>query len=233
MRARIVAPALLLLCGPGCLAAQLCVGNASFALSHFTAAANFEFDPIAQRYTLEARYHTHHAFAAAEYGVRTWETTSLNGISQAYSLSLGFDVSSLKSKIGLCPMVRWSRLSGPNAINGTPWNFSERAIAGGLSLGFLMVRSGLWDFMPAANITFGTGNPQLTTAAGGNLDEYQDYCCGEQSFTTFRLGIGLGYSDELTLIPSITWPLDNGSSTQKGAQKTYGVRATLRLGKGI
>lgn len=233
MRVRIVAPALLLLCGPGWLTAQLCVGNASFALSHFTAATNFEFDPIAQRYALEARYNTHHAFAAAEYGVRSWETTSLNGLSQAYSLSLGFDASSRKSKLGLCPMVRWSRLSGPKAINGSPYSFSERTIAAGLSLGFLMVRTGLWDFMPTANITFGTGNPQLTTAAGGSLDEYQDYCCGEQGFTTFRLGIGLGFSDELTLIPSITWPLDNGTSQQKGAQKTYTFRATLRLGKGI
>jgi hypothetical protein len=233
MRVRIVASTLLLLCGPGRLTAQLCVGNASFPLSHFTTAANFEFDPVAQRYTLEARYNTHHFFAAAEYGVRSWETTSLNGLSQAYSLSLGMDGSSPKSKIGFCPMVRWSGLSGPNEIAGTAWNFSERVIAGGLSLGFLMARSRLWDFMPTANITFGTGNPQLTTPAGGSLDEYQDFCCGERGFTTFRLGIGLGYSDELTLIPSITWPLDNGGSTQKGAQKTYAVRATLRLGKGI
>lgn len=225
-------PALLLACGPATLAAQLCVGNAAFALSHFTTAANLEFDPVAQRYTLEARYHTHHVFAGVEYGVRSWETTSLNGVSQAYSLSLGVDPASPKSKIGFCPMVRWSGLSGPNEINGGPYSFSERAIAGGLSLGFLMARSQLWDFMPTANIIFGTGNPQLT-APGGSIDEYHDFCCGEKGYATLRLGIGLGYSDELTLIPSITWPLDNGGSTQKGAQKTYAVRATLRLGKGL
>jgi len=87
--------------------------------------------------------------------------------------------------------------------------------------------------MPTANITFGSGDPKLTTVYGGSLDQYQDFCCGEKGFTTFRLGIGLGFSDEVTLIPSITWPLDNGGSTQKGSQKTYAVRATLRLGKGL
>lgn len=233
MRVRLGATALFLFCGPGALAAQLCVGNAAFALSHFTTAANLEFDPVAQRYTLEARYNTHHVFGAAEFGVRSWESTTLNDISKAYSLSLGIDPSTQKSKIGFCPILQWGRLSGPNGINGSPWNFSDRTLAAGFNVGLLMVRTGLWDFMPTANITFGTGNPQLTTAAGGSIDEYQDFCCGERSFTTLRLGIGLGYSDELTLIPSITWPLDNGGSTQKGAQKTYAVRATLRLGKGI
>ena len=225
--------ALLLLSASGTLAAQLCVGNASFGLSHATTAANFEFDPVAQRYTLEARFNVHHIFAGVEYGVRSWETTSLNGVSQAYGVSFGIDQSSPKSKFGFCPMLEWSGLSGPHGIAGTPWNFSDNSLAAGFSVGAMMARSGLWDFMPTANITFGTGNPQLTTAAGGSLDQYQDFCCGKKSFTTLRLGIGLGFSDELTLIPSITWPLDNGGSTQKGAQKTYAVRAALRLGKGI
>lgn len=229
MRGRF-AVSLLLSCGPSILAAQLCVGNVAFALSHFTAAANLEFDPVAQRYTLDARYHTHHIIAGVEYGVRSWETSSLNGVSYAYSLSLGVDPSSPKSKIGVCPMVRWSKLSGPNQVGGSPYSFSDGGFAGGLSVGLLMARSRLWDFMPTANITFGTGNPELT-APGGTLDEFQDFCCGKKSFTTFRLGIGLGFSDEVTLIPTITWPLDNGTSKQKGAQKTYGVRATLRLGK--
>jgi hypothetical protein len=225
---------LLFLCfGFGTLSAQLCDGNGNFALSHFTTAANFEFDPVAQRYTLEARYNAHHVFGAVEYGVRSWETTALNGLSQAYSLSFGIDRSSQKSKLGFCPVVRWSGLSGPHGINGSDWDFSDNSLSAGFSLGVMMARSRLWDFMPTANITFGTGNPQLTTAAGGSIDEYQDFCCGKSNFTTFRLGFGLGFSDELTLIPSITWPLDNGSSTQKGAQKTYAVRAALRLGKGI
>ena len=230
---RVALVALLLFGSSGTLTAQLCDGNGNFSLSHFTTAANFEFDPVAQRYTLEARYNAHHVFAAAEYGVRSWETTTLNGLSQAYSLSFGIDRSSQKSTVGFCPMVRWSGLSGPHGINGTPWNFSDQSLSAGFSVGVMMTRSRLWDLMPTANITFGTGNPQLTTAAGGSIDEYQDFCCGKQSFTTIRLGIGLGFSDELTLIPSITWPLDNGSSTQKGAQKTYAVRGALRLGKGI
>ncbi len=232
MRARVAVPAVLLLCGPTTLAAQLCVGNAAFALSHFMTAANAEFDPVAQRYSLEIRYNTHHVFGAAEYGMRSWEPTSLNGTSKAYSLSVGIDPSSQKAKFGFCPMLRWSGLSGPHQINGTPYSFSDQSFAAAFSVGFLMIRTGLWDLMPSANITFGTGNPQLE-APGGHIGEYQDFCCGKQHFTTFRLGIGFGFSDELTLIPSITWPLDNPATGQKGAQKTYAVRAAFRLGKGM
>jgi len=215
------------------LAAQLCVGNAAFAISHFTAAARADFDPVAQRFTLELRYNTHHLFGAAEFGVKSWETTtSFNGDSKAYSLTLGIDKSSQKSKFGFCPMLYWSRLSGPNQINGTAYSFSDQTLAAEFSAGFLMYRSQLWDFMPTANITFGTVNPQLI-APGGHIGEYHEFCCGKQSFTTFGLGIGLGYSDDLTLIPSITWPLNNPPTGQKGAQKTYAIRVTFRIGKGV
>src|SRR5437762_6061710 len=96
-------------------------------------AANAEFDPVAQRYSLEIRYNTHHVFGAAEYGMRSWEPTSLNGTSKAYSLSVGIDPSSQKAKFGFCPMLRWSGLSGPHQINGdrksTRLNSSHRCIS--------------------------------------------------------------------------------------------------------
>ena len=100
---------------------------------------------------LEIRYNTHHVFGAAEYGMRSWEPTSLNGTSKAYSLSVGIDPSSQKAKFGFCPMLRWSGLSGPHQINGTPYSFSDQSFAAAFSVGFLMIRTGLWDLMPSAN----------------------------------------------------------------------------------
>jgi hypothetical protein len=46
--------------------------------------------------------------------------------------------------------------------------------------------------------------------------------------TLLNLGLGLGFSDEVTLIPSVSLPLGG----ERAAQKTYSVRAALRIGKG-
>jgi hypothetical protein len=219
---------LLLLPLPAAVAhAQLCVGNSAFTLAHFHSAAGADLDRLAQRYTLELRYRTHHAFGAAEYGLKTWELTSLNGTSKAVGLTLGVEGTAARSRVAVCPMVRWTYNSGPHEIAGTPWNFSESAWSAGLSVGVLMARSKLWDLMPTMGLTFGTADQKLTTLAGGNLQQYQDWCCGRRGFTTFRIGFGLGYSDEVTLIPSLSLPVGGA------AQKTWGIRAAFRLGKGL
>jgi len=233
MRACIAA--LLLLCGPELAAAQLCVGNTALSLSNLHTAANIGVDKRAHLYTIEARYRYKHAFVGAEYGIKTWEMTSLDGNSRAVALNVGLEAEAAHSKFEVCPLLRWTWLSGPHDIGGSGgsggsnWNYSEQTYSAGLSMGYLLVRTKLWDIMPNAGLTVGTGNPKLTTVYGGSMQQYQDFCCGRQTFTTLRLGLGLGYSDEFTLVPSISLPLGDGG----GTQKTYGLRALLRLGKGI
>lgn len=224
MRVGSVSVAVLLMLPAGA-SAQLCVGNTGFGLARIQPSANIDFDHHAQLYALEARFHYHRAFAAAELGLKTWEQTTWEGQSRALAVSVGLDPAGAKSRLGICPLVQWTRLSGPHRINGSPWNFSQDAFAASLNVGFLLARRQLWDFMPTMAVTVGTGNPQLTTVAGGSLSGYQDFCCGRQTFTSVRLGLGLGYSDDLALIPSITWPLDNGGLSQK----TYAVRVVLRV----
>lgn len=216
---------LLVLLPVGVAAAQLCVGNTGFELTRVQPSANIDIDHHAQRYALEARLHYRAAFASAEYGLKTWEKETWDGQSYALTLSLGLHAGSAKSRVGVCPLIRWNRLSGPHDINGSPWNFSEHSLAASLNVGFLLARRQLWDFMPTLALTVGSADPKLTTELGGSLDQYQDFCCGQRYFTTFRFGFGLGYSDDLTLIPSITWPLGDGG----GTQKTYGIRAVIRV----
>jgi hypothetical protein len=226
VRSRFLAAAPLLVVLPaGAASAQLCVGNTGFELTNIQPAANIEIDHHAQRYSLEARLHFHHALAAIEYGFKTWEKTTWDGQSHALVLSVGLNPVSPKSRVSVCPLLRWTRLSGPNQIDGTSWNFSEHSLAASVNVGFLMARRQLWDFMPTLAVTFGTGDPTLMTEFGQTQPEYQDFCCGRRSFTTFRFGFGLGYSDDLTLIPAITWPLGDGG----GAQKTYSIRAVIRV----
>src|SRR3954468_4056094 len=215
----------LMLLPAGVASAQLCVGNTGYELTHVQPSVSVDVDHHAQRYAIEARFRFHHAFAAAEYGLKTWEKTTWDGQSSALALSLGLDPASPKARVAVCPLIEWRRLSGPNAINGTPWNYSEHVFAASVNVGFLLARRQLWDFMPTMAVTFGTGDPKLASEFGQTLPEYQDFCCGRQNFTTFRFGFGLGYSDDLTLIPSITWPLGDAGA----APKTYGVRAILRV----
>jgi hypothetical protein len=224
MRGRLTA--LLLLVGAEGAAAQLCVGNTTFALSGIQSGANIDLDKLAQRWALELRVSHRDLLAAVDFGVKTWDVTSLNGTSRALGLTLGLHSPHRRNtKFELCPLVHFRSLWGPNEIGGTSWDYSEISFSGELSAGYLLVRKRLWDVMPTAALIVGTGDPKLTTPYGGNLGQYQDFCCGRQSFTMLRLGVGLGFSDELTLVPELALPLSSAG------QRTYAVRATLRLGK--
>ena len=224
---RRVLTALLLVVGAERAAAQLCVGNSNFSLSHFHSSVDVDIDNRAQRYTAEFRYRYQHLFAGLEYGLKSWEVTSLNGSSRAFAVTVGLSTQSGKSKVDLGPSLSYRSLAGPEAINGSLWRFDEKSFLVGLSAGVLAVRSRLWDITPTASITVASGNPKLTTVYGGNLAAYQDFCCGSQSFTLLSLGVGLGFSDEITLIPAVSWPLGDVGRT------TYAIVATFRLGKGI
>jgi len=222
-----VLTALLLLVAAEGAAAQLCVGNSNFSLSHFHSSVDVDIDHLAHRYTAEFRYRYQHLFAAVEYGLKSWEVTSLNGNSRAFGVTVGLTAQHAKSKFDVCPFLSYRSLAGPDEINGSLWRFDEKSYSAGLSAGYLAARTRLWDFTPTATLTLVTGNPKLTTAYGGNLAAYQDFCCGSQSFASLRLGVGLGFTDEITLIPAVSLPLGDVGRT------TYAVVATLRLGKGI
>src|SRR2546425_218967 len=219
---------LLMLFGTSVAAAQLCVGNTTFALAHFHGEGDLAADKLAHHYALEFGFGVRRVFAAVEAGIKTWEAPSLDGESRALGVTVGLhSPRGPHSKFALCPLLSWKSLSGPHRIGGTLWNYSEASYSAGLSAGYLLARTRLWDIVPTAAVTVGTGNPRLTTIYGGSIGQYQDFCCGRQTFTTIRLGLGLGFSDELTLTPAIAFPLG------AAGQKTYGIKAALRLGSGI
>src|SRR2546425_7766555 len=84
-----VLSALLLLVGADRAAAQLCVGNSNFSLSHFHSSVDVDIDNRAHLYTAEFRYRYQHLFAGLEYGLKSWEITSLNGSSRAFAVTVG------------------------------------------------------------------------------------------------------------------------------------------------
>ena len=226
MRASVVA--LLLLGGPTLAAAQLCVGNTAFELSGLQSGANIDKDKLSQLYALEFRVSYRDLVAAADFGLKTWEVTSLAGTSRSLGLTLGLHSPRRHhTKFGVCPLIHFRAIWGPNEIGGSTFGYSETSVAGELSAGYLLARSRLWDIVPTAAVRAETANPALTSSDGETIAQYQDFCCGRRSYTTLRLGVGLGFSDEMTLLPEIGLPLGGAG------RKTYAIRATLRLGKGI
>ena len=222
-----VLAALLLLFGANVAAAQLCVGNSNFSLSHFHSSVDVDIDNLAHRYAAEFRYRYQHLFAGLEYGLKSWEVTSLNGSSRAFGVTVGLSTQRGKSKFDMCPSFSYRSLAGPGGINGSVWRFDEKSYLVGLSVGGLAARTRIWDVTPTATLTVATGNPKLTSPNGGNLATYQDFCCGSQSLMLLSVGVGFGFSDEITLIPAVSMPLGDVGRT------TFAIVATLRLGKGI
>src|SRR5712664_3464492 len=119
---------LLMLFGTSVAAAQLCVGNTTFALAHVHGGADFAGDKLDQRYALE---------------FRIAGRTSLDVESRALGVTVGLQwPRGSESKFGLCPLLSWTSLSGPHRIEGTPWNYSEHSFSAGLSAGYLLVGRG-------------------------------------------------------------------------------------------
>ena len=112
---RRVLTALLLLVGAERAAAQMCVGNSNFSLSHFHSSVDVDIDNLAHLYTAEFRYRYQHLFAGLEYGLKSWELTSLNGSSRAFAVTVGLSTQHAKSKVDLCPFPR--QAAGPQAID--------------------------------------------------------------------------------------------------------------------
>ncbi len=132
-----------------------------------------------------------------------------------------------ESRLGLCPIASFTSVSGPEGTaTGGSYNYAQKTYSVGLSAGYLLKRTKIWDFVPTGALSIGTTNPKLT-APGGSLKTFQDFCCGRRTVTTLSLGLGLGFAHWVTVMPSIALPLGTAGET------TYSARAVIALGKGL
>ena len=206
--------------------AQLCSGNASLTRGRVDFAFSAGIDKLAELYNVEVRLGLGRggAFAALERGIKTWNLTNLAGESGEAGVRVGLQFPRPgASRFGVCPLLAWTSVWGPERFNGTPYTFAEQAYSAGVTVGYALVRTRTWDVIPAATLTVGSSDPKMT-APGGSLAQYQNFCCGRRSFSTAWLGLGLGFARDVTLLPSITIPLSVAGET------TYGARVVIRLG---
>ena len=229
MKRRDVLVACLVLAAAHAAAAQLCAGNAAFQLSHIQIAANFAADRPAQRFTGELRLGFKAVFASGEYGIKTWNPTSFDGDSKTIGAALGLDLRSTpSSRFAMCAVLSfsWARPGDVVAPFGGAYKYSDETVAVTVSAGYLLIRRLIWDITPTASLTVGTDNPTLKAGSTPGPSTYQDFCCGPQGIAAIRLGVGIGFVDSFTALPTLSLPLANG-------ELTYGVTFAVRLGKGV
>lgn len=212
---------LLVATGSRSAAAQTCTGNLPFSFGRFHLAANLAVDKLAQQYTGEFRFGTRGVFGAVEVGLKTWDVSSLHDESNTIGLVAGVELPLPVSKLSVCPLLSWTSLSGPQ-------NYVEKAYAAGLTMGYPVLSNSAWGVTPVVALSVGTRNPWLKGRDPSfPLPPYwRRFCCGRETVSTMSLAVGLGFTQQVTVIPSVGFPLGAHGET------TYALRAALRLGKG-
>jgi len=202
-------------------AAQTCTGNLPFSFGRFHLAANVAADKLAMRYAGEFRFGTRGVFGAAELGLKTWDATSLHDESNVIGLVAGVELPLPVSRLSICPVLSWTSLSGPQ-------NYVEKDYTAGLSAGYRVLSHKAWGIVPVVALSVGSRNPWLKGRDPSfTLPPYwARFCCERETFSMMSLAVGLGFTQQVTLIPSVGFPLGAHGET------TYALRAALRLGKG-
>ena len=219
---------LLLAIGTGNLAAQRCLGGHPHRLSHFRGGGGIDLDKYSQTFGVDLRYTTASVFGIVAAAMQTWEADVFNDEGQLLGATVGMTFPrDGAARLSLCPMVSFNTTSGPDQAEGIAWHYSERAFSGSLSLGYLLSPSGGWEVAPTATLTVGTSTTAMKTKAGVSKPSYKNFCCGNRGFGTVSLGFGLGLGRSLTVLPSITFPLDAAGETTYGARFVFGLGREL------
>jgi hypothetical protein len=227
-RGLLIAVVMVLLAGEA--RAQRCLGGHPYRISHFRLGVGIDKDKFAESYGVDVRYSTAGVFGVVDAAIKTWEPDTFNDESQLLGVSVGIAFPrDGEARLSLCPMLSFRTTSGPDQAAGIAWHYSERSFAGSLSLGYLLNPTSGWEIVPTASLLVGTTNPTMKTQAGTSLASYKSFCCGRRTFGTISLGFGLGLGRTMSILPTISIPLDAAGETIYGAHLVIGLGRELDL----
>lgn len=212
----------------GNLAAQRCLGGHPYRLSHFKGGAGIDLDKYSQTWGVDVRYTADGVFGIVDAAIKTWGAEIFHDEGQLLGATVGMTFPRrYVTRLAICPMLSFNTTSGPDHAEGIAWHYSERAFSGSLGVGFLLNPSWGWEFVPTATLTVGTTNPTMKTKAGVSKPSYKTFCCGSRGFGTISLGFGIGMARTLSILPSITFPLDATGETIYSARFVFGLGREL------
>lgn len=196
----------------GILSGQRCLGSNPYGTSHFRVGAGIDLDRHAETYGVDFRYSSAGVFGIVDAAQKTWVET-FTGDSRLLGLTVGVAFPRDGwAKWSVCPMLAFNSTSGPKGAWGA-WYYSEEAFSGAVSLGYLLSRSSWWDIVPTTMLTVGTTNPTMTGPYGMSLGRFSTFCCGPRGFGNLSFGLGIVLSGNVTILPSISLPLDATGET--------------------
>lgn len=206
-------------------AAQYCVGTQPFSRTSLQFSAGVALDDLGQLYGVDLRHGFSSMFVSAEATVRTWDVPDF-GASQELGVRVGRSFAlSAESRLSLCPLLSFTKVFGPNQANGGAWRYADQRFAASLSAGYVLKQTAELDFVATSAIVVGTADPSMTTRFGGNLATFGSFCCARQTFSSVALGLGLSLGRAMTVLPAISFPLDDVRGT------TYSGRIVIALVK--
>lgn len=216
MRRAVLGCALLLLARP--IAAQVCAGNPSFAGSPLHLEFAMQFNSNAQSYAAAIDRGGKVAFASAVVGWTTYNSI-LGG--DAWDFGAGFGLQAKPAgKVYLCPALFLGYSDGPKDIGGSGVSFSEMHLATGLQSAVVALHRKTVEIIPNASFIVANSRAKLTRPTAPDSTNWD-------SFELLTLGLALGFNNEVTLGPSVTFPF----GVVGGAATTYSVSFAIGLRK--
>ena len=215
-RSTTVLVAVLMCLGGTSAAAQVCSGELSFAQAPIRAFVGIGLNSTAQTYHTGVRYGGTRAFGEAEFGMATY---NIGGDAWDYGAGVGLQLGRpQETKAQLCPQIFVGLSRGPKDLGGTGINYSEKHFAIGADAGFVLAHKKGVDLVPTASFYIANAWYKLTAPSARDST-------GADTWEILSLGLGFGFNNQVTLAPSIAFPL-----SLPGAGRVYGVSFSIKLG---
>lgn len=198
-------------------AAQTCVGMPSFSSGKMQVAAGSTFQDGANSFGGTFGYGTPKGL----YGKAGIGTTSYDVVGSSFDLNAGggYQIPLHASRTAeLCPVANLSLGSGPNDVQGTGIDMSNRTFSLGASVGAVLGRNPQLRILP--NAAFQFANTRST------VDNGTSSLSDSESYALLTLGTGFVFNSRFSLNPSINIPIG-----LTGSDASFGLAGAMNFGR--
>jgi hypothetical protein len=201
-------------------AAQICEGRAPFARGPFQAAANLSFR--SDIFSVGAGLGAGTGWAFGQLVASHQHIAQVNKTSSTFGGRVGLQarVGPGQRRVHVCPVVTWSRTSGPKAFDvygdGYLWDVRETDHSFGLALGVVVSSQGNLQVVPVASLTQAHETVVIVDRQTDRPDTTK------QTFSMLGLGFGLVFNDAVSLRPILFVPLNKESVS-------YGINISVNF----
>lgn len=199
-------------------AAQTCVGMPSFSSGQMQISGGGTFADGANSFGGTFGYGAPKGLYGKA-GLGTTSYDALNGSSFDLNLGGGYQIPLKSSRMAeVCPVASLSLGSGPNNVQGTGVDMSNRTFAFGASIGALVGHNPRMQILPNAAFQFANTRAKV--------DDGTTSASASESYGLLTLGTGFVFNSRFSVNPSINVPV--GLS---GSSASFGLNGAINFGR--